>query len=464
MLKSIKKYLNKKMNVLVIDDENKIGYTIKRALKNYNVDIFTNIKLLKNDLAVWEKYDLIFLDINMPWINGIDVLKKIKAKNPEKIVIIITAYGNEEIAVNAIKNGADEYLKKPFELSELRNICKKYYDQIFKYSDNNNISIVHKSIKMKKILFLIEKIKNTDATILITGESGVGKELIAKSIHKLSNRKNSPFIPINCSAIPENLIESELFGFEKGSFTGAQNTQIGKFELANNGTIFLDEIGEFPLYIQPKLLRVLQEKTIMRIGGNKEIPVSCRIIAATHQNLENSVKNYKFRKDLYYRLNVIRFEIPPLRERVEDIEPLTRYFFNTFNKKYNLNWNDISKEAIDFLKNYPFPGNIRELQNILERVMLTCDGKIITPYHLESTYGFNKEMLSLKDIKIKDYHTLKKEISTKFDYNYFSYLMNYCNGNITKMSKISKLPRKTIYVKLKEIGIKNGNTNTKKED
>ncbi|MDD5089751.1 MAG: sigma-54 dependent transcriptional regulator [Candidatus Wallbacteria bacterium] len=447
------------MRILVIDDEPEIGYTFHRALtkQDYLVEALEDFSLLSASPPYWDSFDLIFLDINMPEINGIDLLKKIRASSPDRFVVIMTAYGSEEIAVQAMKEGASDYLKKPFNIADLRSLCSRLSSQLPSAgcSDLSGMfgGIVTQSPKMEPVLKLLSKIRDFDVTVLISGESGTGKELVAQALHRAGAKAGEPFIPINCSAIPENLVESELFGFEKGSFTGASSTQLGKFELAGTGVIFLDEIGEIPLQLQAKLLRVLQEKTILRIGGSQFIPVACRIITATHQNLEAEVRKGNFREDLYYRLNVVSVALPPLRERTEDIPVLSMHFLKSFNEKYGLSWTGFADDALDFLCSYSFPGNIRELKNIIERIMVTGEGKTITLSHLKSIYRFTEGLLSGSDLSGKDYVSLKKELTARFDREYFTRLLAECNGNISMASRICGLQRKSIYEKLKELGI-----------
>jgi len=452
------------MHILIIDDETEVAYTIKRALKKkeYSIKSIQDPEIIMDNPEYAGEFGLILLDINMPKIDGLTLLKEIKRVAPQIPVIIITAFGSENIAVQAIKAGASDYLKKPFTIKELRDICEKYLscinDQIYK---DEFPEIITNSKKMYSILKLLKKVKDIDVTVLITGESGTGKELIARSIHNAWSKSEEPFIPINCGAIPENLIESELFGFEKGSFTGAICTQRGKFEIAGSGSIFLDEIGELPIALQPKLLRVLQEKNFMRIGGNSFLPVKCRIITATHQDLEKEVKASNFREDLFFRLNIVRIDLPPLRERKEDIVLLANHFIKYFNKKYGFSWIGIDEDASDLLTNYSFPGNIRELRNIIERIMVTADGNIINKTHIKKIYGI-ENTLRYKDMLERDYHDLKREVINNFERQYFTRLMSTFNGNISNASKHSGLPRKTIYEKLKEHNIEQQNYRNQK--
>ncbi|GAA0182800.1 nitrogen fixation sigma-54 dependent transcriptional regulator GnfM [Clostridium sediminicola] len=359
--------------ILVSDDEVNILKVIREELESegYEVDLAydgedANKKIRKN------KYDVAILDIRMPKKDGIQVLKEMRSISPETIVIIMTAFGTIENAIEAIKIGAYDYLTKPFDSNELINKIqqalkikeKRSYN--VDTSEEKKVVLIGKSKEIERIKSKIEKIKDLQTTILLTGESGTGKGVVAQAIHFASNRNNLPFIHVNCAVLPENLIESELFGHEKGAFTGAFESKKGKFELAGKGTIFLDEINTLSPNLQAKLLTVLQEKRMEKIGGAKIIPVEARIIAATNENLEEAVRRKEFREDLFYRLNVITIECAPLRHRRKDIEVLTLYFLNNINRKFNKNVMEISSEVWHILKNYDWPGNVRELENALE--------------------------------------------------------------------------------------------------
>ncbi len=339
------------------------------------------------------KFDLAITDLKMPKFDGIDVLKSIKEISPETMVILITAYASGETAVAAMKEGAYDYLEKNFDVDDLKAVIKdalskkgiKKKDALFIKNVEDALSfgnIIGKSKEMLKVYSLIKKVADTTANVLITGESGTGKELVAVAIHKNSDRKDKPFVAINCGGIPENLLESELFGYMKGAFSGACADKPGLFEVAHKGTIFLDEIGELPQFLQVKLLRVVQEKTFKRIGGTIDIKVDARIISATNQDLAQKVKNGDFREDLYYRLNVIPVKIPPLRERNEDIPMLVSYFSEKYSKEFKKEIKKISPYALRLLMGHPFPGNVRELENIIERSVALETTNIILPENL----------------------------------------------------------------------------------
>ena len=382
--------------ILVADDEQSMREFLDIMLKKegYKVSLASNgeevLKLIDKDL-----FDLILLDIRMPRLDGIGVLKKIKTASPETIVIMITAYASADTAIKAMKEGAYDYITKPFKVDEIKLIIKNALEKKNLQKENLLLkqvvrdryrfgSIIGQSSKMLALYDLLEKIAPTKTNILITGESGTGKELAAKAVHYNSSRKDKPFVTLNCGAIPESLIESELFGHMKGAFTDAITTKKGLFEMADEGTIFLDEISELPLLMQVKLLRVLQDKEFKRVGGTEDIRVDVRIISATNKDLEETVKEKRFREDLFYRLNVIQVKMPPLRDRKEDIPILAAHFLKKYSEELNKNILKVSPEALTMLLNYEYPGNVRELQNIIERAVALGNGNELTPQHLSS--------------------------------------------------------------------------------
>jgi two-component system response regulator PilR (NtrC family) len=385
-----------KDKILVADDEQSMREFLDIMLKKegYKVSLASNgeevAKLVDNDL-----FDLVLLDIRMPKLDGISALKKIKANAPETIVIMITAYASADTAIKAMKEGAYDYITKPFKVEEIKLIIKNALEK--KNLQKENIllkqvvrdrfhfgNIIGQSPKMVVLYNLLEKVSPTKTNILITGESGTGKELVAKAIHYNSPRREKPFVTLNCGAIPESLIESELFGHMKGAFTDAIATKKGLFEVADEGTIFLDEISELPLLMQVKLLRVLQDKEFKRVGGTEDIRVDVRIIAATNKDLEEAVKEKHFREDLFYRLNVIQIKLPPLRDRKEDIQILANHFLKKYSQELSKNILKITPEALQILLNYEYPGNVRELQNIIERAVALESSQELTAYNLSS--------------------------------------------------------------------------------
>jgi two-component system response regulator PilR (NtrC family) len=341
-----------------------------------------------------QRFDLVLTDLKMPKSSGIDVLKEIKEISPETAVILITAYASGETALAAMKGGAYDYIEKNFDIDELKETIQDALnkhgtvqedDVPFINRDDGAVlfgSMVAKSSEMIKVFSLIKKVAGTPANVLILGESGTGKELVAQAIHDNSSRKIRPFVAINCGGIPETLLESELFGYMKGSFTGAYADKMGLFETASGGTVFLDEIAELPSVLQVKLLRAVQEKTFRRIGGSEDISIDFRIISATHRNLQEKVKDGSFREDLYYRLNVIPLDIPPLRMRKDDIPILARHFIQKYSCNFGKEIKKISTYALELLMNYEFPGNVRELENIIERSIALETSNIILPENL----------------------------------------------------------------------------------
>jgi len=385
-----------KDKILVADDEKSMREFLEIMLKKegYKVTLASNgeevMKLIEKDI-----FDLALVDIRMPRQDGISVLKKIKSISPETVVIVITAYASADTAIKAMKEGAYDYITKPFKIDEIKLIIQNALEK--KHLQKENLllkqvvrdryhfeNIIGQSSKMLELYDLLEKVAPTKTNILITGESGTGKELVAKAIHYNSPRKDKPFVTLNCGAIPESLIESELFGHMRGAFTDAISTKKGLFEVADEGTIFLDEISELPLMMQVKLLRVLQDGEFKRVGGTEDIRVDVRIISATNKNLEEAVREKQFREDLFYRLNVIQVKIPSLRERKEDIPLLTSHFLKRYSEELGKQISQISPEALRVLVQYDYPGNVRELQNIIERAMALETSQELTAQNLSS--------------------------------------------------------------------------------
>ncbi|MCL4440367.1 MAG: sigma-54 dependent transcriptional regulator, partial [Firmicutes bacterium] len=360
--------------ILVIDDEEHMCWALERAMKQEGYQVLTTTRGRAGlELIKEESPSLVILDLKMPEMDGMEVLKKAKEMNPKLPVVMLTAHGTIETAIEAMKIGATDYLTKPFDLDELKMVIRQNLVMSQLVSEVNFLrseltkkyrKMIGESPAIKDVMFLIEKVSNSNATVLITGESGTGKEVAAVAIHQSSPRRDHPFVPVNCAALPENLLESELFGHEKGAFTGALARKMGRFELADKGTLFLDEITEMPLNMQVKLLRVLQEKSFERVGGTETLNVDVRIIAASNRDINTAIEKGFFREDLYYRLNVIHIHLPPLRERKEDIPLLANYFLEKLRPTYLVN--SITENAMKLLIKYNWPGNIRELQNVLE--------------------------------------------------------------------------------------------------
>jgi len=383
--------------ILVVDDEPGMRSLLGKVLTKEGYFV-TTFEKGEDALAAMdgEDYDLAVLDIEMPGMNGIELLKKIKKRAHGLNVVMITAYGSLQSAVEAMRLGAYDYLTKPFEMEEIKLVVEKALERERLITENRALheeleehyrftGIIGKSAKMEEVYDLVRRVATTNASVLIQGESGTGKELIARSIHYNSRRKGRPLVILNCAALAEGVLESELFGHEKGSFTGAFKQKAGRFELAHNGTIFLDEIGDIPVPTQIKLLRVLQEHEFERVGGEKTIKVDVRIIAATNKDLMTAVKEGRFREDLYYRLNVLTVNMPPLRERREDIPELATHFLGRFTAETGKKIEGIEPPAMEMLVRYDWPGNVRELENIIERAVVLEKGGAVTPVSLPLT-------------------------------------------------------------------------------
>jgi nitrogen regulation protein NR(I) len=376
--------------ILVVDDEKGVCYSFKKILGRHGYDVITALSGMEAiEKAVEDPPDLVILDISMPDLDGLEALRRLKATNPCLTVIMMTAYNTPERAITAMKYGAYDYITKPFDNDQLISLVNKAImagnmssPVALKEDDDTPAQdvdrIVGKSRVMLDIYKKIGQVAESDATVLLTGETGTGKELIARAIYQHSRRVNKPFLPVNCAAIPETLLESELFGHEKGAFTGANARRIGKFEQCNGGTMFLDEVGDMPLSLQAKLLRVLQDGHFQRVGGSELIKSDVRIIAATNKDLETLVSKGRFREDLYWRLNVINIKVPPLRERKDDIDLLIQYFIQRYNKELGREIKGISKETLRMFRNYHWPGNVRQLQSIIYRAMILSKGDIIS--------------------------------------------------------------------------------------
>ncbi len=381
---------NQKKTILLADDDD----NLRRVLEYQLTEAGFEIQTAKDGAEALEifnhnDFDCVITDLRMPRLSGLELLEKIKSTDAEIPVIVITAFGEVETAVTAMKAGAFDYINKPFNRDEILLTIERAVNFSQTKTENRQLrelvdkefrleNVIGDSAKMREVLKLVGRVSRSDATVLIEGESGTGKELIAKGIHFAGKRSENTFIPLNCAAIPENLIEAELFGSKKGSFTGAMSDTKGKFEAANNGTLFLDEISAMPLDVQPKLLRVLQEQEIVRVGENVPRPIDVRIIAATNQNLEKMIEEGTFREDLYFRLAVVPVKLPPLRVRREDIPLLINYFFKISKEKHDFKNLKIAREVFDDLSTYSFPGNVRELENLVERMVVLSDEQNLT--------------------------------------------------------------------------------------
>jgi DNA-binding NtrC family response regulator len=410
-----------KKTVLVVDDEAAVRESLKWVFKGtYDVLLAKDGRQAMDSIDS-KRPDLILLDILLPDINGLEVLHNIREQYKTLPVIMITATKTVKNAVEAMKLGADDYIVKPFDLEELRIIVRKTLStqelarevELLRSEVNRSYgfeNIIGKSKEMLEIFRVVRQVANSKSTILVTGESGTGKELISRAIHYQSARRSKPFVTINCAAIPETLIESELFGHERGAFTSAYEKKIGRFEMANTGSLFLDEIGELSLPTQAKILRFLEEKEFTRVGGSKNIKVEVRLIAATNKNLEESIKNGRFREDLYYRINVVPIHVPPLRNRKEDIPPLADHFMKNYREENQRGPERISEEAMDLIVNYDWPGNVRELENLIERVMALSVADTIRPEDLPVNVRESVRINRLKDAVLGGELSLTKAV------------------------------------------------------
>ena len=409
-------FVNKtEATVLIIDDDAEIRYSLDRVLVGQGLQVISADSGEKGiETAKLEKPTLIFLDNRMGGISGIETLQHLRTAAPQSLVILMTAYGTTQTAIEAMKHGAFDYVLKPFDLAKLKELVSKAlkaskdslnsedaYEHLLNSADYAE-GIVGSGEKMQQVLKQVGQVAASEATIMITGESGTGKELVARCIHRHSHRSDAPFHAVNCAAIPENLIESELFGHEKGSFTGATEAKAGQFELCHGGTLFLDEIGDMQLPTQTKILRAIQEGEIQRVGATKVKKVDVRLLAATHKNLEEMVQEKTFREDLYYRLNVVRIKTPALRERMEDLPELVDFMLQRLNSEKSTGTAEISKEAMDLLGRYPWPGNVRELENVLHSASVISKGKRILSKDLPATLISEIENKSSSESKSDD--------------------------------------------------------------
>jgi len=444
------------MHILIVDDEEAQRTLLAGFLekKDYTVTTAASGKeaIEKNRTA---GFDLAILDLKMPEIDGVEAMAKMKEIDPETDFIILTGYGTVESAVEAMKLGAYDYLNKPINLDELELMIERIHEEQTVHRELEVLreeieeefetgSFVAESKGMKEVLGFISRVAKSDSTVLIHGESGTGKEMVARLIHKASNRQNNRFIPISCAALPETLLESELFGYERGAFSGAEKRKIGKFELAHRGTLFLDEIGDLPLSTQVKLLRVLQEFTFERLGSNTTIKVDVRLITATNQDLEKKISDGTFRKDLYYRLNVIAIVIPPLKTRKEDIKPLVEHFINKFSCRCNKKIKGISKQGLNKLLRYDWPGNIRELENVIERAVVLCRSTLLESGDFPLKTEFDKRINDIESL-----HEVEKE--------HIKMILKKTDYSLSEAAKRLGIHRNTLRLKMKEYGLKREN-------
>jgi DNA-binding NtrC family response regulator len=456
--------------ILYIDDEQGNLDTFEHAFADYPLKTFLSgedaFKLASN-----QEVALIIADQRMPGMTGIELCEKLFQIKPDTIRMILTAYTEPQILLDAIHRGhVHDYIVKPWKKSELKPIIDKALEEYQRRKEKmreleshltkvqtleeeilqiyDNRGIVGSDSGLKKIMEVIKKVSPSDSTILLLGETGTGKELLARAIHAESKRKEHPFVPVHCAALAKTLLESELFGHEKGAFTGADQARVGRFELANHGTIFLDEVGEIPEETQVKLLRVLQEREIQRVGGNRLIPIDVRLLAATNKDLKKEVEQGKFREDLFYRLNVIPIKVPPLRERKEDIPILANYFLHKYSRKTGTN-TTLAQEAIEYLARYDWPGNVRELENIIERAVILNPGSTIDPADLNLNLD---EMLRTEKVDLEKLSTekpLRKKIQNQEIQN-LTDTLTQAGGNIAEAARLLGIARSTLFHRLKK--------------
>ena len=455
--------------ILIVDDEAFIRENLERILTE---DGYRPLSTESPEDAVKqvseEEIDLVLLDLNLGATSGLDVLQQMKEIDPGVLVIIITGYGTVESAVEAIKMGAYDYIKKPFKADAIRLIVRLALEtqqlrrevrQLRRENKEPNLLVETEMVGSSQELMQVsrqvrEVAKHESATVLITGESGTGKELVAQAIHNLSPRKEKPFVEINCGSLPFNLLETELFGHEKGAFTDAKSRKIGLFEEANGGTIFLDEIGEMDLNLQVKLLRVLEDRKIRRLGGTRNIEIDVRVIAATNRNVKNAIDERVFREDLYYRLNVFPIHIPPLRERREDILPLLDFFIQRFSRDFNKKIQEVSRDALDLFKRYSWPGNVRELRNVIERICIMHNEIVIMPEHLPTEIWGGAPMTETSvAFEIPSEGIALEDVIGDIEKQYIEKALEISGGNVAKTSRILYIPRGTLRYKLQKYNL-----------
>jgi two-component system response regulator AtoC len=446
------------LRVLIVDDDRLTCWSISRTLEaeGYETLVAENASLAM-EIFEEKEPDIVLLDYKLPECSGLELLKKMKSKNIDTLIAMMSAYGTIEIAVEAMKLGAFDYIVKPINIEELKVMFRKISEiislqrtiELSNLSETQGVnSIIGESNEILKVKNLIKKIARTNSCVLITGETGTGKELVARALHYESPRRNKPFVVVNCSAIPSELFESELFGHEKGAFTGAVSSKRGLFELANRGTIFLDEIADLDLMTQAKLLRVIEERKCRRLGSSKLIELDIRIIAATNRNLPEFVKQKKFREDLFYRITTFTINLPPLRDRGYDIILLAKYFLKKFSKEYRKRFIDIDRSAEEILLNYNWKGNVRELKNLIERIVIMRDDPYLTRSHLIALWSELKseddrdtqerdEIMSLRDMELD---LIKRALKK-------------ANNNKTKAAKLLGISRDVLRYKMKKYGL-----------
>jgi nitrogen regulation protein NR(I) len=466
--------LPEKKQVLIVDDEPNLRKILSAQLARDGYEVLTAEDGEQGLSVLRENHiDLVITDLRMPKVDGMTLLKEALREDPDLPVVMITAHGTVDTAVEALKSGAFDYLTKPFDKDEVRQIVGKALrtrdlaaEDTSTRQPGARFGIIGTSPGILELYQVLERVADTPTTVLITGESGTGKELVARALHENSSRRDKPFIKVNCAAIPKELIESELFGYERGAFTGAVSSKPGRFELAGGGTLFLDEIGEIPTEMQVKLLRALQESEFERVGGIKTIRVDVRLVAATNRDLKKLIAAGTFREDLYYRLNVVPIRLPALRERKADIAPLVDHFLVKFNERLKKHVTGVEADALEVLSTYPWPGNIRELENVVERAVLFCDGTRLRVNDLPPEVRGASALATVSpqteaslDAAIAAEGGLKEHVKvamSRLERELVSRALEQTGGNVTHAARLLKISRKGLQLKMKELGLREG--------
>jgi nitrogen regulation protein NR(I) len=469
--------LPERKQVLIVDDEPNLRKILSAQLSRDGYDVMA-AEDGEQGLAMLQEHhiDLVITDLKMPKVDGMTLLKKALEEEPDLPIVLVTAHGTIDTAVEALKSGAFDFVTKPFDKDEVRQIVAKALKTRelrgadatpAPASQGARFGIIGVSQAIIDLYAVLERVADTPTTVLITGESGTGKELVARALHEHSSRKDKPFIKVNCAAIPKELIESELFGYERGAFTGAVASKPGRFELANGGSLFLDEIGEIPIEMQVKLLRALQESEFERVGGIKTIRVDVRLVAATNRDLKKLIVAGNFREDLYYRLNVVPIRLPALRERTSDIPPLVQHFLAKFNERLKKKVEGLEPETMETLVAYPWPGNIRELENVIERAVLFCDTQKLHPSDLPPEIRGIPAMANVPlpeaDLQaaLAGEGGLKEHVKvamSRLERELVSRALQQTGGNVTHAARLLKISRKGLQLKMKELGLREGAT------
>jgi len=445
-----------RLRVAIIDDESIACRAIQRGLgqNQYEIETFGDGESFLNRMRE-NVFDLVLCDLRLPAISGLDVLKEVKTRHSQTEVIVMTGYGSVDIAVEAIRAGAFHYLAKPVKIAELRSLAERALEKVklirekeqlkkALFSQSRQQYLIGHSAAIQQVLGLVKKVCSLNCNVLILGESGTGKELVARALHFLGVRREHPFICFNCGGFTEELIANELFGHEKGAFTGAFDTKIGLLEAAHRGTIFLDEIGAMPLSMQVKLLRFVQEHSLIRVGGIKPIPLDVRLIAAGNRDLKAAVEKKQFREDLYYRLNVVLIDLPPLRARKDDIPLLIRHFLSKYSRQFGKAVSEVEPEALEILMQYPFPGNVRELENIIERAVALTDRPALGPRDLPG----DLQQLSISRLESDKWPTLEEK-----EREYIQRVLIKTGSRKAAAAEILQIPRTTLWRKMKRLGL-----------